>query len=72
MKAKEFIIMYWIAIVIDCVVIELSWFLPDPNLGINEMNVWFIGFIGRVLLYILVACWGCLGLINLLEMYKIK
>jgi hypothetical protein len=72
MKAITFVRLYWVAIVLDCLVIELAWFAPEPNYDLNLMNIWFIGFIGRVLLYILVSCWGCLGLIELLKICKIK
>jgi len=72
MKAKTFVILYWIAIVLDIVAIELYWFAPEPWFGIHEMNIWFIGFIARLVMYILVALFGCLGLVELLIKYKIK
>jgi len=72
MKGITYIILYWIVIVLNITVIELAWFRPDPNFDFNLMNIWFIGFIARLLLYIFVALFGCLGLIELLIKYKIK
>jgi hypothetical protein len=72
MKAKTFVILYWIAIILDCLAVELYWFAPDPNYDLNLMHVWFIGFICRLVIYILISLWGCIGLIELLKVYKIK
>jgi hypothetical protein len=74
MKAKTFIIWYWIMIVINCISIEYYWFAPEPNCVQDNhlMFYWFLGFLARVLLYIYVSCNGCIGLISLLKHYKIK
>ena len=72
MKAKTFVILYWVIIILIITIIELHWFSPEPWFGINETNIWFIGFIGRLLTYIFIALFGCLGLIELLIKYKIK
>jgi len=72
MKGITYIIMYWIAIVLDVVAIELAWFRPDPNFDLNLMNIWFIGFIFRVVMYALISLWGFLGLLSIMEKLKIK
>jgi hypothetical protein len=72
MKGITYIIMYWIAIVLDVVAIELAWFHPEPNFDLNLMNIWFIGFIARLLMYALVSLYGFLGLLWVMEKCKVK
>jgi len=72
MRGITYIIMYWIAIIIDVIAIELAWFRPEPNFDLNLMNIWFIGFIARLLMYALISLYGFLGLLWIMEKVKIK
>jgi hypothetical protein len=69
MKAKDFIIAYWIAIVLACVALELTDWL---RLGEHDFQIWVIGFMARILFYFIVGVVGCIALIKLMDDLKIK